>query len=576
MTYVFRFFINLFRSLLLPLWLLRRRAWSRGEPRWIRANLSPRIVAFRGGRSPLQRLTENSREQSITSLDRLRGLVDEAARDPHVRGLLLTVPPLESGWVTCESLRELIAQLRAANKQVVCYLPQGGGNRELYVALAADRVYVAPYASFGPLGLAAHPMYFRPLLDRLGIRVEAIATGEYKSAAEASLRENMSDAAREQLDALLAARHSALTAALKKRGLTSDEVSQLFAQALLLANEALASRVVDGVLYEDELPDTLRALTVTGAPAPKHEEAAPEPLPAARYLGLKRRLWLPLTAAQNIAIVPLHGMITGEVAGGIGSGLKQSTLAPLLRELAKDPEVRAVVLHIDSPGGSALASEQMHHDIKQLARKKPVIACFGEVAASGGYYLACACNKIVAHDLCTTGSIGVVMAKVDVHDFVARIGLRPQFVRTADSADMLSPVRGLSEREQTLLNGHVAQLYQRFLAVVAEGRGRSLEEVDSVARGRVWTGSAAKDHGLVDAIGSMDRALSEARALIPELSTSERAALKPRVFRVKSGRSFGLPGLVLGSWFTPLRELAAIASLSREAALYYAPPALDD
>jgi protease-4 len=573
-TYVFRFLINLFRSLLLPVWLLRRRAWSRGEPRWIRANLSPRIVAFRSERSPLQRLTANAREQGISSLDQLRALVDEAARDPKIRGVLVTIPPLESGWVTCESVRELIAQLRAANKQVVCYLPQGGGNRELYVALGADRVYVAPYASFGPLGLAVHPMYFRPLLDRLGIRVEAIATGEYKSAAEAGLRENMSDAAREQLDALLAARQAAMTTALQQRGLTSDEVSELFTRALLLANEALASNVVDGVVYEDELPETLRALT--GAPAPKGDESAPEPLQAARYMRLKRRLWLPLTAAQQIAIVPLHGMITGEVPGGIGSGLKQSTLAPLLRALAKDPEVRAVVLHIDSPGGSALASEQMHHDIKQLARKKPVVACFGEVAASGGYYLACACNKIVAHDLCTTGSIGVVMAKVDAHDFVARIGLRPQFVRTAASADMLSPVRSLSEREQTLLGGHVAQLYQRFLAVVAEGRGRSVEQVDSVARGRVWTGSAAKDHGLVDAIGSMDRALSEARALLPELAIAERDALKPRVFRVKSGRSFGLPGLVLGSWFAPLRELAALASLSREAALYYTPLTPED
>jgi ClpP class serine protease len=164
------------------------------------------------------------------------------------------------------------------------------------------------------------------------------------------------------------------------------------------------------------------------------------------------------------------------------------------------------------------------------------------------------------------------MAKVDAHDFVARLGVRPQFLRTADSADMLSPARSLTDREQTLLSGHVVQLYQRFLAVVAEGRGRSIEQVDSVARGRVWTGSAAKDHGLVDAIGSMERALTEARALVPELSVAERSALRPRVFRVKSGRGFGLPGLLLGSWLTQqLRELAAFTSFTREAALYYAP-----
>lgn len=570
MSQIFRFILNLFRALLWPLWLLRRRAWQRAELRYIRVDLSPRIVPFRGGRSLFERLTASARERGISSLDRLRSFVDEASRDPQVQGVLLTVPPLESGWATCESLRELIVQLRAAHKQVVCYLPQGGGNKELYVALAADRAYVTPYASFGPLGLAVSPLYFRPLLDRLGIRVEALASGEYKSAAEPSLRESMSEAAREQLDALLSARQLALTAALQERGLQAEEVDELFARSLILADEALASRIVDGVLYEDELPAALRALS--GAPPLQGGEEPKPPLPAARYLRLRRRLWLPLTSPPAIAIVPLHGMITGEVPGGLGSGLKESSLSPVLRGLARDPDVRAIVLHIDSPGGSALASEQMHHAIKQLARKKPVVACFGEIAASGGYYLACACNKIVAHELCTTGSIGVVMAKVDAHDFVTRIGLRPQFLRTADSADMLSPARSLSAREHTLLSGHVGQLYQRFLAVVAEGRGRSLEQVDSVARGRVWTGGAAKEHGLVDAIGSMARALSEARALVPDLSETERAALRPRIVRIKSSRGFGLSGLVLGGWLSEqLRQLAAYASFKREAALYYAP-----
>ena len=490
-----------------------------------------------------------------------------------MHGVLLTVPPLAVGWATCESLRELITSLRAASKQVVCYLPHGGGNRELYVALAADRIYVTPYASFGPLGLALSPLYFRPLLDRLGVRVEALASGEYKSAAEPGLRETMSEAAREQLDALLAARQRALATALKLRGLTVDEVDQLFANALVLADEALARRVIDGVAYEDELPDTLRALD--GAPT-RQEDDAPQPLSAARYLRVKRRLWLPLRAAETIAVVPLHGMITGELPGGVGGGLKETTLGPLLRGLAKDPQVRAVVLHIDSPGGSALASEQMHHQIKQLARKKPVVACFGEVAASGGYYLACACNKIVAHDLCTTGSIGVVMTKIDAHDLAAKLGLRPQSLRTTQSADLLSPARSLSEHEHALLSGHVAQLYQRFLAVVAEGRGRSPEEIDHVARGRVWTGSAAKDRGLVDAIGSMERALSEARALVPELTVRERSALKPQVFRLKSGRVFSLSGLLLRAWLPWLGELAAIASLARNAVLFYAPHTPDD
>jgi protease-4 len=569
-AYALRLLLNLFRSLLLPFWLYRRWAWARGEPRWIRVDLKPRVVPFRGGGGALQRLIAPARERGTTSLEGLRALAVQAGRDPMLRGVLVTLPPLESGWATCESLCEILAQLRAAGKQVVCYLPQGGGNRELYVALAAERIYIAPYASFGPLGLAAHPIYFRPLLERARIHVEAQASGEYKSAAEPGLREDMSDAAREQLQALLSARHQALSDALKQRGLSEAEVGELFERALILSHEALASRIVDGVLYEDELPAALRASSLD-------EEAAPAPLSAARYRRFAKPLWLPLRRPASVAIVPLHGTISGESANGLGAGIRQSTLTPLLRALAKDPQVRAVVLHIDSPGGSALASELMHHEIKQLARKKPVVACFGEVAASGGYYLACACHKIIAQELCTTGSIGVVTAKVNVHDFVTQLGLRPQFLRTATSADMLSPLRGLSQHEVGLVGAHVAQLYQRFLAVVAEGRERSVEHIDSVARGRVWTGGAAHRSGLVDAIGSMDRALTEARALVSELSPSQRAALQPRVFRLKSATGLGgLPGLLLGAWTRDLQQLAALYGLQREAALYYAPLALDE
>jgi protease IV len=553
-AYLYRFLINVLRSLLLPFWLVRRWSWSRGEPRFVRVDIHARVVPFRSPRSALERLVP--REQRATSLEGLRALADKLGRDRKVRGVLVSVSPLEAGWATCESLREVFQQLRAAGKEVVCYLPHGGGNQELYVALAADRIYVAPFASFGPLGLAAAPLYVRPLLDRLGIRVHALATGQYKTAAEPVLRDSMSDAAREQVGALLAARHEALQAALKRRGLSDAEVSELFGKALVLSDEALAARLVDGVVYEDELDGLLGNAS---------------PLPAARYLRSQRPLYRPLTRPQRIAVVPLHGMITGE-GGGIGAGLKQSTLTPLLRELAKDPNVRAVVLHIDSPGGSAHASELMHREIKQLAHKKPVVASFGEVAASGGYYLACACNKIVGQALCTTGSIGVVMAKPNAHDFVTKLGLRPQLLRTAESADMLSAVRELSQHEEALLTAHIDQLYQRFLSVAAEGRGRSVEQIDSVARGRVWTGSAARDHGLVDAIGGFERALSEARALVPELSPTERVALEPQVYRLKSQRGAGLRALMLGTWLEPLQELAALHGLQREKALYLAPP----
>jgi ClpP class serine protease len=163
------------------------------------------------------------------------------------------------------------------------------------------------------------------------------------------------------------------------------------------------------------------------------------------------------------------------------------------------------------------------------------------------------------------------MAKVNAQHLVAQLGLRPQLLRTAASADLLSPIRDLSEHEEALLTAHVAKLYQRFLAVAAEGRGRTLEHIDSIARGRVWTGGAAREHGLVDAIGGMEQALSEARALVPQLTEAERSRLRPRVYRLKSKRGFGLRALLLGPWLRALEQLAARFELQREAALYLAP-----
>jgi protease-4 len=571
-TYVLRLLANVLRSVLLPFWLYGRWSWARagarGARRWIELRLSPRIVPFRASEPWLRRLLVRAREQRSTSLTELRDLVRAVSGDDRVVGLAVHIPSLESGWSACEGVREAFQQLRAAGKRVVCYLPEGGGNRELYIALAADRIYLAPYSGFGPLGLAAHPLYVRPLLDRLGIAVEAQAAGEYKSAAEPVLRDSMSEPAREQLQAMLSGTHAALFDALRDRGLSPEQIASVFERALLTDKDAIAAGVVDGAIYEDEFHAQLDG----GAEGSK-------PLAAAEFVCRhQRRLFQALRRPPRIAVIPLHGTISAGQGGRFGgAALRPAPLSKLLRRLAADPSVRAAVLHIDSPGGSALASELMHREISCFAQKKPTVACFGEVAASGGYFVACACQKIIAQPLAVTGSIGVISAKLDAVGLLDRLGVKPQQLRTARSADMLSYTRRLSSEEDALLRAHANDIYERFLNVVAHGRGRSVADVEPLARGRVWIAREARERGLVDELGGLDRALSEVRSLVADLTPAAREALEPQIYSLRApgaGLS-GLRGALLEWLFAPMSawtaELAALDVMRRESAVYYAP-----
>jgi len=574
-TYVLRLALNLLRLLRLPVWLYARWARARGGPHWVSLHLKPRLVPFRGGQSWLSLWTA-PRELRATSLEEVRRLTRSMADDARVVGLLLHVPQLEAGWAACESLRDTLVALRAAGKQLVCYVAEGGGNRELFVATAADRIYVTPYTSFGPLGLSAQPLYIRPLLDRIGIAVEAQAEGEYKSAAEPALRDMMSEPAREQLSALLEARHDALEQALRGRGLSEERVQRIFEHGLLQATDAVQDGIVDGMVYADEL----HAQIGCADDEAEKDTAEPRPrsrlVPASAYLRRRNlRLWEPLRKPANIAIIPLRGTIANDPGGALGQGVRPSALSSVVRRVSRDPSVQAIVFYIDSPGGSAHASELMHREIARLAKKKPTIACFGDVAASGGYYLACACQKIVAQPLSITGSIGVVSAKVDAGALLDRLGVRPQFLRTAPSADMLSFARGLSQDEQALLREHAHTFYQRFLTVVAQGRGRTTEQIEPLARGRVWSGRDACERGLVDVLGGLPQAVDQAKALVDSLSAAQQQRLQPRVYPLPA--SAGLGGMLesarlslLEPWLGLLPDMTAFEVLRREAVAYYA------
>jgi protease-4 len=556
---------NLLRIAFAPLWLLRR-ALRRPRSRFVHVRLAASPVELPMPTPLWQRWMRRQQPAGLNSIDVLWRLVREIAADGALDGLVVVVPHLTAGWATCASVREPIVWLRGQGKRVVAYLPLGGGQRELYVASAASRIIAPPSATLWLLGAAAQAMYLKPLLDRVGVSAEVFATGEYKTAAEALVREDMSDAQREQLSALSDAVQRQLEAALAERpNMTLESARACFEGGFFSGKAAVELGLLDACRYEDELGSELGELGDKPKP----------PLLAGRYLAYRgMRLWKPLGKRPSVGVVAVHGAIvdsvprTPRVSGRAPASYEAISRA--LRAARQNPSVRAVILHIDSPGGSALASDLIHRELTRLREKKPVIACMGNVAASGGYYVAVACDRIVAQPTTTTGSIGVISARVLAADLLDRVGVRAHVVRSAPHADMFSPFRELSDDERAMLADHVRYFYQTFLNVVAAGRKTTTDAIHAIARGRVWSGHDALERGLVDVHGGFEKALSIALELAPELAKQPRTELNVHWIEPPSAKPpIEAPASVTAAALAEQAELLDLLG-SPGAALYYA------
>ncbi|MFW6051032.1 MAG: signal peptide peptidase SppA [Myxococcota bacterium] len=518
MRVVLGLLLNLLRLPLWPLWLLGRLL---GRPRgeWVLFRVHARLVELARPRPFFLRYVPGLMKALPTPLEVLRRAADHLARDRKARGAVFVIPPLAAGWATCTALRDVLVGLRAAGKEVVVHLPRGGGNRELFVASAADRVLLGREAPIVALGLSIETRYLKALLDRVGLQVEAFARGEYKTAAERVVRDRMSDAQREQLGALLEAIDGELVRALAPRfGGDEARVREVFERGFLRGEAAVEAGLADGTAYEDELAAKLDR---DGRPA--------RIVRAPRYLAFREGTFFrPVLPRPYIAVVELTGAIAEQAPGVGGRGVDLDQTVRALRAARADRRAVGVVLHVDSPGGSATASDLIHREVLRLRERKPVVAVLGDVAASGGYYVAAPAHAIVAQPLTLTGSIGVVSARFMARELLDRIGVRTETLRTAPHADMFSPARALDDAERALIDRELDAFYQAFLQVVAEGRGRSVEEVDRVARGRVWAAADAAQRGLVDRMGGMREGLEEVRGRLrlPEVA---RRRIRPRL-----------------------------------------------
>jgi protease-4 len=468
---------NLLVLLIMPLRLprlLRRRRWV--------------TVTVKGPLTSRPRRPRWPWSKPETSLAGLGKLFEELGRDRRIVGVVVRIEPLGAGWARLGTLRGQLRRLRAAGKRVVAHL-SGGGVREYYVACAAEQILADESAPLQLAGVAAEATFFAEALDKLGASAQLEYRGRYKSFAETFTRRDMSEAQREATEALLDRVHGELcAAAAEARGVSPEVAAELLAGGPYTAADAAARRLVDDVRYADEIPAWLGDARL--------RLASPAEWRRARLRRLHGR---PLLRRRAVWIISLHGTIVpGEGGEALRSVLGSGPAARALDAARRDHGVAAVVLHVDSRGGSAQASDLIWRQTVRLAADKPVIAYFDDVAASGGYYLACAATRIVAQPLTVTGSIGVVGGKFELSRLYRRLGVGVTTLVRGDAAAMSSPAHPYSDDEIRRLRGEIDALYQQFVDKVAAGRKLERERAEAAAQGRVWTGMDAHDRGLVD------------------------------------------------------------------------------
>ncbi|HEX6469859.1 MAG TPA: signal peptide peptidase SppA [Streptosporangiaceae bacterium] len=451
-----------------------------------------------------------------THLRDVLGGLRRGAGDPRVRALIVRVNG-GIGLAIAQELRDAVRAFRDAGKLTVAWTESfgetGRGTVPYYLATAFERIYLQPTGHLGVTGVALEEPFFRGALDKLGIAPRFGKRHEYKTAANSFVERHYTPEHEEMSRRLVTSVGGQIVAGVAAgRGLDEDRVRELIDRGPLLSTEARDAGLVDRLGYRDEVYADVRADVCAAA--------GQEPL--LRYVSRYNRSHslaerIPRPRQDVVALVHGQGPIRLGRSGrtpmpGQGSAMGSDTVGAAFRAAVKDERVKAIVFRVNSPGGSAVASDAIWREVV-LARKagKPVIVSMGNVAASGGYYVAMAADTIVAQPGTITGSIGVVVGKPIVSELLDRLGIGMGSVEDGAHARMYSTTRDFTDSEWARVNASLDQIYDDFTAKVAEGRGLSRERVDELARGRVWTGADARERGLVDELGGLDLAIELAR-----------------------------------------------------------------
>lgn len=429
--------------------------------------------------------------------------LNRAKIDERIKGVLLKISFLKTGYAKIEDIGRLIKDFKKSGKKIIAYI-EGAGTKGYYLATFADEVYVFKGGDLYLTGLATEAMFLKNTFSKIGVEAQIFHIGRYKTAANMFTQDSMTPAHKESMTKLLEDIYRAVLEGIAaNRKLDVNHVKEIIQETPFVTQAYLDKKMVDGILYEDEV---LKKLDPEGSPTMVSFDLYKQTSSPKPFNGMKK-----------IAVIFAAGEIHSGKSGGKslfgGQILGSDSVARQLKSARKSRFVKAVVLRVDSPGGSALASEVIRREAQLLAKEKPLVISMSDLAASGGYWLSMSNGTIFSLPQTITGSIGVVTGKFILKGLYDKVGINKEMISTSKYAGMFTDYRKFTEVEAEKVKSMMTNIYNKFLSVVAEGRKMTNEDVDKIARGRVWAGNTAKELKLVDRLGGLVDAIAEAKKL---------------------------------------------------------------
>lgn len=451
----------------------------------------------RASNNPFSSLNFSDLSEPLTLSD-ITENIEKARVDENIAGIFLDLTSLQTGYAALEEIRNKLISFKKSGKFIYAY-SEVYSQPSYYLASAADKVFLHPTGLAELKGLSSEIMFFKGTLEKLGLEPQVFRHGKFKSAVEPFIQDKLSDANREQIRTFLRSFWNHMLEGISKERKLSVNTLQEIADNLQVtnANEAKQKKLIDDLKYRDEVLEMLKTKTAAEAIDKIHFVSLD------RYLDVKSKKE---KGTDKIAVVYAEGDIVD--GNGDDDEVGSVEFSKAIRKARLDEKVKAVVLRVNSPGGSALASETIWREVMLTKKTKPVIVSMGNLAASGGYYISCAADTIVAQPNTITGSIGVFGLFFNTKNLLGKIGVSVDTVKTARYADIMSPLRAVAPAESLVIQREIESIYDNFITRVAEGRKMTKAQVDSIGQGRVWAGVDAKKLGLVDVLGGLDDAIA--------------------------------------------------------------------
>ena len=425
--------------------------------------------------------------------------IELAKEDDKIKGIYLEPLFVQGGFASLKEIRDKLEEFKASGKWVMAY-SEMYSEKDYYLASVADKIYLNPAGELEFNGLVSEVVFLKGMLEKIGIEPQIFRVGDYKSAVEPFMRKDMSEASREQITSFLNSIYNSMLADIgRSRGLSLEELELISDEMKVRrAEDAVTNKIVDELAYQDQVFDVMR------------ENLGLESDDKIKFINLNKYRKANKSSAgdrsNRIAVIVAQGeIISGE---GDQTSIGSDTFAEEIRKARLDDKVKAIVLRVNSPGGSALASDVIWREVELAGQTKPIIASMGDLAASGGYYIAMACDTIIAEPTTITGSIGIFGMIPNMQEFFNdKLGITTEAVETGELSNLLKVSKPLTEYEKSIIQNAVEEGYETFTSKAAKGRNMSIEDLKAVASGRVWSGVEAKERGLVDILGSMDDAI---------------------------------------------------------------------